>query len=135
MPSVVRIHLRPQNNAEVAQLIEHQPSKLRVASLSLVFRSKKKSTIFGGLFCVVSVKVNIVKMWVCRLAPPEFYPFFAGSQVRPTPNFLKILRSTSLSITVECTWQPLSFGSCSNAWRQFSSMLLKIERATSTSSV
>ena len=26
-------------NAEVAQLIEHQPSKLRVASLSLVFRS------------------------------------------------------------------------------------------------
>ena len=28
------------NNAEVAQLIEHQPSKLRVASLSLVFRSK-----------------------------------------------------------------------------------------------
>ena len=28
------------DNAEVAQLIEHQPSKLRVASLSLVFRSK-----------------------------------------------------------------------------------------------
>ncbi len=27
------------SNAEVAQLIEHQPSKLRVASLSLVFRS------------------------------------------------------------------------------------------------
>ena len=27
--------------AEVAQLIEHQPSKLRVASLSLVFRSKR----------------------------------------------------------------------------------------------
>ena len=26
--------------AEVAQLIEHQPSKLRVASLSLVFRSR-----------------------------------------------------------------------------------------------
>ncbi len=38
MPSVVRIHLRPRY-AEVAQLIEHQPSKLRVASLSLVFRS------------------------------------------------------------------------------------------------
>ena len=30
----------PTKNAEVAQLIEHQPSKLRVASLSLVFRSK-----------------------------------------------------------------------------------------------
>ena len=40
MPSVVRIHLRPHDIAEVAQLIEHQPSKLRVASLSLVFRSK-----------------------------------------------------------------------------------------------
>ena len=34
MPSVVRIHLRPRQFAEVAQLIEHQPSKLRVASLS-----------------------------------------------------------------------------------------------------
>ncbi len=42
MPSVVRIHLRP-HNAEVAQLIEHQPSKLRVASLSLVFRSKENN--------------------------------------------------------------------------------------------
>ena len=29
-----------RKTAEVAQLIEHQPSKLRVASLSLVFRSK-----------------------------------------------------------------------------------------------
>ena len=29
----------PTDFAEVAQLIEHQPSKLRVASLSLVFRS------------------------------------------------------------------------------------------------
>ena len=32
----------PTINAEVAQLIEHQPSKLRVASLSLVFRSNRK---------------------------------------------------------------------------------------------
>ncbi len=32
----------PTKAAEVAQLIEHQPSKLRVASLSLVFRSKAK---------------------------------------------------------------------------------------------
>ena len=32
----IRAH---NNDAEVAQLIEHQPSKLRVASLSLVFRS------------------------------------------------------------------------------------------------
>ena len=59
---MVRIHPRPQkkisarcevipcclgaakdSDAEVAQLIEHQPSKLRVASLSLVFRSKNES--------------------------------------------------------------------------------------------
>ena len=39
MPSVVRIHLRPLFFAEVAQLIEHQPSKLRVAGLNPVFRS------------------------------------------------------------------------------------------------
>ena len=29
--------------------------------------------------------------------------FFTGSQVSPTPSFLNILRSTSDSITVECT--------------------------------
>ena len=40
MSSVVRIHLLPQL-AEVAQLVEHQPSKLRVASSNLVFRSTK----------------------------------------------------------------------------------------------
>ncbi len=36
---------RKQKIAEVAQLIEHQPSKLRVASLSLVFRSMEKEEI------------------------------------------------------------------------------------------
>ena len=36
--------------AEVAQLIEHQPSKLRVASLSLVFRS--------NAFCLCSSGVE-----------------------------------------------------------------------------
>ena len=30
--------------AEVAHLVEHQPSKLRVASSSLVFRSEKKQS-------------------------------------------------------------------------------------------
>jgi putative sigma-54 modulation protein len=30
-----------KKQAEVAQLVEHQPSKLRVASSNLVFRSKK----------------------------------------------------------------------------------------------
>ena len=35
----------PTKNAEVAQLIEHQPSKLRVASLSLVFRSNAQQRV------------------------------------------------------------------------------------------
>ena len=40
--SVVRVHLFPLKNvAEVAQLIEHQPSKLRAAGLSPVFRSNE----------------------------------------------------------------------------------------------
>ena len=42
--SVVRVHLLPLIfiiTAEVAQLVEHQPSKLRVASSNLVFRSEK----------------------------------------------------------------------------------------------
>ena len=36
-------------NAEVAQLIEHQPSKLRVASLSLVFRSKQEKCLCSSV--------------------------------------------------------------------------------------
>ena len=40
--------------AEVAQLIEHQPSKLRVASLSLVFRSNVlQYTLLGCIACMV----------------------------------------------------------------------------------
>ena len=35
----------PTKTAEVAQLIEHQPSKLRVASLSLVFRSNAQQRV------------------------------------------------------------------------------------------
>ena len=35
----------PTKLAEVAQLIEHQPSKLRVASLSLVFRSNAQQRV------------------------------------------------------------------------------------------
>ena len=61
--------------------------------------------------------------------------FFTGSQVSPIPNFLNILRSTSLNITVECTWHPSSFGSCSSAFRQLSSCMLSMDKATSTSSV
>ena len=62
MPSVVRIHLRPQS-AEVAQLIEHQPSKLRVASLSLVFRSKKKGVSFRcSFFAFMGVSSSTLKL-------------------------------------------------------------------------
>ena len=52
-----------------------------------------------------------------------------------TPNFLKIFWSTSLSMTVQCTWQPRNLGSCSSALRQLSSFSDKTESATSTSSV
>ena len=62
MPSVVRIHLRPLP-AEVAQLIEHQPSKLRVASLSLVFRSKKKGVSFRcSFFAFMGVSSSTLKL-------------------------------------------------------------------------
>lgn len=37
----------PTKNAEVAQLIEHQPSKLRVAGSNLVFRSIKSQCSSG----------------------------------------------------------------------------------------
>ena len=39
----------PTTSAEVAQLIEQQPSKLRVASLSLVFRSNKSCLCSSGV--------------------------------------------------------------------------------------
>ncbi|SVB76271.1 uncharacterized protein METZ01_LOCUS229125, partial [marine metagenome] len=39
MPTVVQVHPGP-HYAGVAQLVEHQPSKLRVAGSSLVSRSK-----------------------------------------------------------------------------------------------
>ena len=34
---MVRVHPLPQHSAEVAQLVEHQPSKLRVAGSNPVF--------------------------------------------------------------------------------------------------
>ena len=55
----------PTKNAEVAQLIEHQPSKLRVASLSLVFRSIKRGYIetMYPLFFIsfLSIKVPVMQ--------------------------------------------------------------------------
>ena len=58
--------------AEVAQLIEHQPSKLRVASLSLVFRSIKRGYIasmyplFLFLFCRLKYRL---------CSKPELFPY------------------------------------------------------------
>ena len=63
------------------------------------------------------------------------YFFRTGSQVRLTPNFLKIFWSTSLSMTVQWTWQPRNLGSCWSARWQFSSFSERTESATSTSSV
>ena len=50
--------------AEVAQLIEHQPSKLRVASLSLVFRSIKRGYIetMYPLFFISFLSIKISAM-------------------------------------------------------------------------
>ena len=79
MPSVVRIHLRPHDIAEVAQLIEHQPSKLRVASLSLVFRSKNLESPFRGFFVSVRFLHFPTKSWLpyrCRVSNKfvDLYP-------------------------------------------------------------
>ena len=54
----------PTKNAEVAQLIEHQPSKLRVASLSLVFRSEKRGYIetMYPLFFISFLSIKISAM-------------------------------------------------------------------------
>lgn len=54
------------------------------------------------------------KIWEALYGPPKYkeknryaatsdrtQDFLTGSQVRPTPSFLNIFRSTSLSITVE----------------------------------
>jgi hypothetical protein len=41
----------PKNQAEIAQLVEHQLPKLRVASSSLVFRSKRDFKEIPKVFC------------------------------------------------------------------------------------
>ena len=41
-------------NAEIAQLVEHDLAKVGVASSSLVFRSKGKPRIYAGFFYVMS---------------------------------------------------------------------------------
>ena len=60
--------------AEVAQLIEHQPSKLRVASLSLVFRSEKRGYIVSmyPLFFIsfLSIKISAMQQSLNYSPPP-----------------------------------------------------------------
>ncbi len=57
--------------AEVAQLIEHQPSKLRVASLSLVFRSIKRGYIEAmyPLFFISFLSIKVPVMQQARTIP------------------------------------------------------------------
>ena len=49
-----------KKNAEVAQLVEHQPSKLRVASSNLVFRSKRSQIETSIFFNMIKMKKIIL---------------------------------------------------------------------------
>ena len=52
-------------NAEIAQLVEHNLAKVRVASSSLVFRSfqikksRKHCSVLAGFFCCMEVVVTV----------------------------------------------------------------------------
>ena len=56
------------NNAEIAQLVEHNLAKVRVASSSLVFRSfqikksRKHCSVLAGFFCCMEVVVTVSVM-------------------------------------------------------------------------
>lgn len=58
-----------------------------------------------------------------------------ASHVTSHMSFLKVLWSTAGSITVECTWQPRSFGSWARANAACSLVAAVAESAISTSSV
>ena len=53
------------SNAEIAQLVEHNLAKVRVASSSLVFRSfqikksRKHCSVLAGFFCCMEVVVTV----------------------------------------------------------------------------
>ena len=50
-------HQQGLQNAEIAQLVEHNLAKVGVASSSLVFRSRKPSEFSGGffvLYCIIN---------------------------------------------------------------------------------
>ena len=57
-----------RNNAEIAQLVEHNLAKVRVASSSLVFRSfqikksRKHCSVLAGFFCCMEVVVTVSVM-------------------------------------------------------------------------
>ena len=53
------VFLQPQNQAEIAQLVEHDLAKVGVASSSLVFRSIKVPSQFG-IFYVSAWVVELV---------------------------------------------------------------------------
>ena len=56
------------SNAEIAQLVEHNLAKVRVASSSLVFRSfqikksRKHCSVLAGFFCCMEVVVTVSVM-------------------------------------------------------------------------
>ena len=78
MPSVVRIHLRPQLHefAEVAQLVEHQPSKLRVAGSNPVFRSTGSHKL-RTLFFYVMVTDSLENLEKYTSLHPKFQKVFS----------------------------------------------------------
>ena len=57
-----------RSNAEIAQLVEHNLAKVRVASSSLVFRSfqikksRKHCSVLAGFFCCMEVVVTVSVM-------------------------------------------------------------------------
>ena len=59
---------RESSNAEIAQLVEHNLAKVRVASSSLVFRSfqikksRKHCSVLAGFFCCMEVVVTVSVM-------------------------------------------------------------------------
>ena len=116
--------------------LEMPRSPLRNASLPIPVQPGQQSPgQYPGLYCIqTKAAIRRVRSCLGKLTGKR-YLFKTGSQVSPTPSFLNILWSTSLSITVQCTWHPRSLVSCSSARRQLSSFSESTESATSTSSV
>ena len=83
---------------------------------------------------VSGIKPSLDNPWAVNVSLYT-HLFKTGSQESPMPNFLNILRSTSLSITVVCTWHPLNDGNCCKALAHLLSVSLNTDRATRTSSV